>query len=289
MTGAGSETTSGSGAAGVPGIVGNASGMGATGVPLAAFLLGFAAAGFADIVLLHQILQWHHFLSTLGGDLRWQVAVDGWYHAAMFVVALVGLWRLWRARGDLSRPGAGRTVAAWALMGLGACYTIDVLGLHLGLDLHHVRMDVSSPVAWDIGFVVAFGFGPRAAGLWLRGPDSRPPSGGSSDGGGGRPGTARPQAAALTALVVLAGVAALRPGAEASPTIVAFAPWVAERDAVRAALASGGDLVWTDGAGVVIVADMPVGHAVDLYRAGAMFVGGGALPAACLEWREYGA
>ena len=248
------------------------------GLPLAAFLLGFAVAGFLDIVLLHQILQWHHFLSTLGGDLRWQVAADGWYHAAIFAVAAVGLWRLWAARGDLAAPGAGRALAAWGLIGLGTCYLIDVLFLHLTLDLHHVRMDVANPVAWDIGFVSVFGFGAVAAGLWLR--RRGPPS-----GGGTRGGTARVQAAALAALVCLAGLLALRPGAEAAPTIVAFAPWVAERDAVRAALAGGGDLVWTDGAGVVIVADMPMGHAFDLYRSGAMFVGGGALPAACLEWR----
>ena len=251
-------------------------GTAATGLPLAAFLLGFATAGFLDIVALHQILQWHHFLSTLGGDLRWQVAADGWYHAALFAVAAAGLWRLWRARDDLSRPGAGRTVGAWALIGLGTCYLIDVLFLHLTLDLHHVRMDVPNPVAWDVGFVAVFGFGPVVAGLWLR--RRNPPSGGE------RAGTARLQAAALAALVSLAGLAALRPGAEAAPTIIAFAPWVAERDAVRAALSGGGELVWTDGAGVVIVRDMPTRHAVDLYRAGAMFVGGGALPAACLEW-----
>ena len=254
----------------------------ATGLPLAAALLGFAAAGFVDIVLLHQILQWHHFLSTLGGDLRWQVAVDGWYHAAMFVVGVVSVWLLWRARGDLSRPGAGKTMVAWALIGLGGWYVVDVLILHLGLNLHHVRMDVPNPVAWDIGFVVLFGFGPLLYGLWLRRRGPRPPSEGSD----GRSRGARVQAVVLVVAVTLLGLGALRPGSDTAHTIVAFAPGVAERDAVQASLAGGGNLVWTDGAGVVIVADMPLGHAFSLYQAGAMFVGGGRMPASCLKWQR---
>ena len=166
-------------------------------VPAAA-LLGFAAAGFVDIVALHQILQWHHFLSTLGGALRWQVAVDGWYHAAMFGVAVAGTVLLWRARDGLSRSGAGRTMAAWALIGLGGWYVVDVLVLHLGLDLHHVRMDVANPEAWDIGFVILFGFGPLVLGLWLR-------------RGGGPSGTsrsARAGAATLALAVAALGAAA---------------------------------------------------------------------------------
>ena len=258
---------------------GAGTGMSAAGLPLAAFLLGFATAGFVDIVLLHQILQWHHFLSTLGGDLRWQVAADGWYHAFVFAVAAAGLWRLWVARDDLSRPDARQTVAAWGLIGLGTCYLIDVLFLHLTLDLHHVRMDVANPKAWDIGFVLPFGFGSVALGAWLR----RRKTGGT--GGSGRSGGARAQAAALAIFVVLAGFLALRPGAAEAHTIVAFAPGITEPEALRAALAGGGKLVWNDGAGVVIVADMPTGHALALYRAGAMFVGGGALPAGCLEWQ----
>ena len=254
------------------------------GIPLAALLLGFAAAGFVDIVLLHQILQWHHFLSTLGGDLRWQVAADGWYHAAMFAVAVAGLWHLWRARDDLSAPRAGRTMTAWALIGLGGWYVVDVLVLHLGLDLHHVRMDVPNPVAWDIGFVIVFGLGPLLVGLWLRRGGTHPPSDGSPSGDG-RPHSTRAQAAALASFVVLTGLLALRPGADAAHTIVAFAPSVSERDAVHAALAAGGDLVWTDGTGVVVVTGIPLGRAFSLYRSSAMFVGGGRLPAACLEWR----
>lgn len=256
------------------------------GLPLAAALLGFALAGFVDIVLLHQILQWHHFLSTLGGDLRWQVASDGWYHAVMYAVALAGLWTLWRARADLAARGAGRVVAAWGLIGLGGWYVIDVLLVHFLLDLHHVRMDVANPIAWDIGFVLVFGLGPVGIGLWLRRDRPHPPS-----DGGGRAARARAgglAALTLANLVLATGFVALRPVPGDADTIIAFAPWVTEAEAIRLSLAAGGGLVWSDGAGVVIVADMPAGRVLDLYRRGAIFVGGGALPAGCMEWRDGG-
>ena len=58
------------------------------------YLLGFAFGGFFDGILLHQILQWHHLLSAINGqDIRFQVAADGYFHAFMYVIAAVGLWR----------------------------------------------------------------------------------------------------------------------------------------------------------------------------------------------------
>src|SRR5690606_9610654 len=64
--------------------------------------LGFALGGFFDGILLHQILQWHHLLSGLDGP-RWrslpvQVMADGLFHALMYVIALAGLWMLWKGR-----------------------------------------------------------------------------------------------------------------------------------------------------------------------------------------------
>src|SRR5919112_322861 len=63
------------------------------------YVLGFALGGFFDGILLHQILQWHHLLSAIdGGDIRFQVAADGYFHALMYGVAAVGLWLLWASR-----------------------------------------------------------------------------------------------------------------------------------------------------------------------------------------------
>ena len=36
---------------------------------IGAFILGFAFGAFFDGILLHQVLQWHHLLSLVQGDL----------------------------------------------------------------------------------------------------------------------------------------------------------------------------------------------------------------------------
>jgi uncharacterized membrane protein len=54
---------------------------------IAAGVLGFALGGFFDGILLHQVLQWHHFLSLVPGealrDIGVQILADGLFHAAM--------------------------------------------------------------------------------------------------------------------------------------------------------------------------------------------------------------
>ncbi len=132
---------------------------------VAAFLLGFALSGFFDGILLHQILQWHHLLSAVGGDLRFQVVADGWFHVAMYAVAALGLWKLWRARAGLAAPVAARRVAAWGLIGFGAWHLVDAVGSHWLLGIHRIRMDAASPLAWDLAWAAAFGLAPLALGL----------------------------------------------------------------------------------------------------------------------------
>ena len=93
------------------------------GTRLAAGTLGFALGGFFDGILLHQILQWHHLLSLVPGeamrDLRVQVLADGLFHLLVYLIAMLGLWRLWRGRAELGTgPGAGRPLLGAALVGL---------------------------------------------------------------------------------------------------------------------------------------------------------------------------
>ena len=244
------------------------------GVAVAAFLLGFALSGFFDGVLLHQILQWHHLLSGLGGDLRFQVVADGWFHAGMYAVAALGLWRLWRARGDL-RGSGGAGVARWGLIGFGSWHVVDAIGSHWLLGLHRIRMDAARPLAWDLAWLVLFGLIPLAAGL-----GTRPRDGG---GGGGR------SAAALAlAAVAFGGWAALPPAGRPFAT-VAFAPGIPPASAFRAAALAGGGVVWSDAAGgVYVVAGLGPRGTLDLLRGGALFVGGAGLPAGCLAWTTDG-
>ena len=244
------------------------------GVAVAAFLLGFALSGFFDGVLLHQILQWHHLLGALDGDLRFQVVADGWFHAGMYAIAALGLWRLWRARGELRGAGAAE-FAGWGLIGFGSWHLVDAVGSHWLLGIHRIRMDAASPLAWDLGWLAVFGLVPLAIGLRLR-----------SRGGGG--GGDRSAAALVLAVAAIGGWAALPP-AERSFATVAFAPGVPPARAFEAAALAGDGVIWSDAAGgVYVVAGVGPLDALRLLRRGALFVGGAGLPDGCLAWSEDG-
>src|SRR5215207_8294739 len=140
----------------------------------AAFWLGFALSGFFDGILLHQILQWHHLLSGVGrqggifADLRVQMLADGYFHLLMYVIAASGLWLLWRARASLNSEGSARVLLAWLLIGFGIWHFADAVASHWIAQIHRIRMDVENPLVWDVGWLVAFGVAPLAAGLILR-------------------------------------------------------------------------------------------------------------------------
>lgn len=127
--------------------------------PWAGSVLGFALGGFFDGILLHQVLQWHHVLSAVelaqARDLRWQVFIDGLFHAAMYVIAAFGLWLLWRARHHLAAPGGGPLLIAYLLIGFGAWHMLDGALFHWALGLHHIRMAAANRWVWDVLFFAA--------------------------------------------------------------------------------------------------------------------------------------
>ena len=132
------------------------------------YLLGFAFGGFFDGILLHQILQWHHLLSAINGqDIRFQVAADGYFHAFMYVIAAVGLWRLWASRNAPDRP-SGRHLLANILIGFGVWHIIDSVASHWVLGIHRIRMDSGDPLFWDLLWFGAFGILPLAIGWLMR-------------------------------------------------------------------------------------------------------------------------
>ncbi|WP_312128276.1 DUF2243 domain-containing protein [Brevundimonas sp.] len=133
--------------------------------------LGFALGGFFDGILLHQILQWHHLLSLVPAiaDLRTQVLWDGYFHALMYVIASVALYRLWK----LNRSGNGRNILSPLLIGFGAWHVADAVLSHWLLGIHRIRPESSQPLFWDLLWLVVFGLLPMVAGGTL--PASGPP------------------------------------------------------------------------------------------------------------------
>jgi uncharacterized membrane protein len=112
-----------------------------------ACLLGIALGGFFDGILLHQVLQWRHFLSLVPGmdELRLQILWDGYFHVLMYVVAVIALWGLWRARRSAEGQWSS-ALAGVALLGFGIWNWIDVGGPHWILGIHRVRVDTPNPL-----------------------------------------------------------------------------------------------------------------------------------------------
>lgn len=124
----------------------------------AGYLLGFGTGGIFDGILLHQLLQWHHLLSGVGGaqlrDLRVQVLVDGVFHTLMYAIAAAGLRLLWRSRRRLAESGTGRPLLAAFLIGFGGWHVVDGILFHWLLGFHRIRMAAENPLLWDLLFFV---------------------------------------------------------------------------------------------------------------------------------------
>jgi uncharacterized membrane protein len=138
----------------------------------AGLMYGIGLGGFADGIVLHQLLQWHHMLSdvaeyppdTLAG-LEVNTMADGFFHVAswLFVVGAsivtVAQWRQGRLPPSWSFH-LGAVLAGWGLFNL-----VEGVVDHQVLGIHHVRDDLGGPLSWDLGFL---GFGLLLAAVgWL--------------------------------------------------------------------------------------------------------------------------
>ena len=128
-------------------------------LPVAAGLvLGAGLGMFADGIVLHQLLQWHHMVAEYESTenvagLETNTFWDGVFHASAWVVTLIGAILLWRSRGSARLPG--RALAGLMLIGWGAFHAVDQFVFHLALEAHHIRM-VDDYAVYDWSF---FGLG----------------------------------------------------------------------------------------------------------------------------------
>jgi uncharacterized membrane protein len=137
------------------------------------FLMGIGLGGFLDGIVLHQVLQWHHMLTSTGDHPRDTVAgleantlADGFFHLATWIfvaVALTLMVKEWQ-RGSFAPPWSvhfGLLLLGWGVFNL-----VEGIIDHEILGIHHVRDDLGGPIGWDLGFL-AFGALLVAAGLAL--------------------------------------------------------------------------------------------------------------------------
>lgn len=239
--------------------------------------LGFGFGGFFDGILLHQVLQWHHLLSSVEGrwaaDLRHQVLADGLFHAAMYVVAATGLVMLLRRRGALASSRGARDFTPAFLCGFGAWHATDAVLSHWLFQLHHVRMDTPFPFVWDLGWFVVFGVLPLAAGRWM------------ARRGGGAANLPSLLPVALAGGTVLAAVVAALPPPDSAGRVVVLADGTSAGVVFEALAASDARIVSGDRSGRVWqVAGADTRVAWALYRHGALYVSGTMAPAGCAAW-----
>jgi uncharacterized membrane protein len=133
-----------------------------TSAPMApGILLGVGLGGFVDGIVLHQILQWHHMLTSTGdhppdtvAGLEANTLADGLFHVGTWVVLFAGtlmMLRAWR-EGRVAPPW--RMHAGLLLVGWGAFNLFEGLVDHHLLGIHDVREDVADATSWNIGFLV---------------------------------------------------------------------------------------------------------------------------------------
>lgn len=128
----------------------------------AGILLGIGLGGFFDGIVLHQILQWHHMLTSQGNypadtvaGLQVNTLWDGLFHALTYVATAVGLFLLWSAARQPHETWSSKLLVGLLLMGWGSFNLVEGLVDHQILGIHHVNETVPSDqwIWWDLGFL----------------------------------------------------------------------------------------------------------------------------------------
>lgn len=130
-------------------------------------VLGIGLGGFVDGILLHQVLQWHHMLTSTDTDnigvpyypattvhgLEINTLWDGLFHAFTWLMVLIGMAMLFsrvqHGRGAVWRQ---RTLWGWVLVGWGLFNLVEGAVNHHLLGIHHVRSG-DHQLSWDLGFL----------------------------------------------------------------------------------------------------------------------------------------
>jgi uncharacterized membrane protein len=127
----------------------------------AGVLFGLGLGGFFDGIVLHQILQWHHLVTSAGfpptsvENLQVNTFWDGLFHAATYVLTVLGIVALWRTSRRPDLVWSGRALLGAFLIGWGIFNLVEGLIDHQILGIHHVN-ETAPPeqwLLWDIGFL----------------------------------------------------------------------------------------------------------------------------------------
>jgi uncharacterized membrane protein len=127
----------------------------------AGVLLGLGLGGFFDGIVLHQILQWHHMVTSAGfppdsvENLKLNTLLDGLFHASTYVFVAAGLVILWRHAHRVHVRWSTKLLVGTLLLGFGIFNVVEGIVDHHLLGLHHVNETVPPDqwLYWDAGFL----------------------------------------------------------------------------------------------------------------------------------------
>jgi uncharacterized membrane protein len=146
----------------------------------AGLVLGAGFGGFADGIVLHQILGWHHLVCFTAycqpdsvAQLQLQNTQDGYFHLALWLVTLAGMAMLFRAARHPGREWRGRILSGSMLAGCGLFNFVEGVIDHQILGIHHLLPGDPHQFLFDMLFLAA-GVLLIVAGTWL----IRPPRNG---------------------------------------------------------------------------------------------------------------
>ncbi len=137
-------------------------------IQLPGIVLGVGLGGFVDGILLHQLLQWHHMLTSTNHDhigvkyynpktvsgLEMNTVWDGIFHTVCWIAVLLGLAILYsRVTHNRRRVWTSRVLWGWVLVGWGLFNLVEGVLDHHILGIHHVYAG-EGQLWWDIGFLV---------------------------------------------------------------------------------------------------------------------------------------
>ena len=128
----------------------------------AGILFGLGLGGFFDGIVLHQLLQWHHMLTSAGyppnsvDNIRLNIVWDGIFHAMTYIFVVLGLVVLWRTAHKVHLWWSGKLLLGTVLIGFGLFNLVEGIVDHHILGIHHVN-ETAPPerwIYWDVAFLI---------------------------------------------------------------------------------------------------------------------------------------
>lgn len=127
----------------------------------AGVLFGLGLGGFFDGIILHQVLQWHHMLSSWYPvnsieNLELNTFWDGVFHSGTYLFVVAGLFILWRHAHRRHLYWSNKLLTGTMLVGFGAFNVVEGIVDHQLLGVHHVneKVPMAQRMYWDIGFLI---------------------------------------------------------------------------------------------------------------------------------------